>query len=64
MQHDALADRLADTVVSGKSGIDIVMAAERLRQGLGIAAGLGHAEAHMRPRGRGGIADEGSASKH
>ena len=51
VQHDALADRLANPIIRGKPGVDIVMAAQRLGERLGVAAGLGHAEAHVRARG-------------
>ena len=37
---------------------------KRLRQRLRVVAGLGHAEAHMRARIGGGIADHGDAAEH
>ena len=36
MQHDALANRLANSIIRGKPGVDIVMAAERLGEHLGV----------------------------
>src|SRR5438477_185313 len=52
--HDALSHGLALGIVAGKRGVDVVAVLQGLGQRLRVAARLGHAEAHVRPRGRGG----------
>src|SRR5262249_47944673 len=64
VEHDPLAQRLAVPVVGGESIVDLVVTLQRLDQRQRVAACLGHAEAHVRPRGGRGVADQRDAPEH
>ena len=63
VHDDGVADRLALRVVGLQAPSSMSSwSRQRLRQRLRVGAGLGHAEAHVRPRVGGGVADHGDAA--